>query len=311
MRFGVVVGAPDLAGYVAAVRRAEELGYDLVLCSDHLDLSGVHFSHFAPVPALMTAALSAPQVRIGTAMLNQDLRHPAVLAREAASLDVLSGGRLELGLGAGWLASEYQAAGIPFDPAGRRVRRFAEYVRVIKGVIAEPEFSFQGEFFTIEAMPGQPPPLQRPCPPVMIGAVGPRLLELAAREADIVSINLLRLPDPGEAALAERISWVREAAGDRFGSLELQLPVTVAPPSDDGRAAAIAAAANSGDPFFARLAARTGIDQLASSPLILTGSPAQMAERLSELSERHGIGAVMVPMPQLEALGAAIPHIRN
>ena len=224
---------------------------------------------------------------------------------------MLSGGRLELGLGAGWLASEYQAAGIPFDPAGQRVRRFAEYVQVVKGVIAEPEFSFQGEFFTIEAMPGLPAPLQLPHPPVMIGAIGPRLLALAGREADIVSINLLRLPDPGNAALAERISWVREAAGERFDSLELQLPITAAVVSGRGRADAIAAAARSGDPFFARLAAWTDVDRLARSPMVLTGTPPEMAERLRELGERHGIGAVMVPMPQLEALGAVIPHLRN
>ncbi|HXO09096.1 MAG TPA: TIGR03621 family F420-dependent LLM class oxidoreductase, partial [Solirubrobacteraceae bacterium] len=291
MRFGVVVGAPDLARYVAAVRRAEDLGYDVVLCSDHLDLSGRHFSHFAPIPALTAAALSAARVRIGTAVLNQDLRHPAVLAREAASLDVLSGGRLELGLGAGWLESEYRAAGIPFDPIGRRARRFAEYVQVVKGVIAEPEFSFRGEFFTIDAMPGQPPPLQHPHPPVMIGAVGPRLLRLAAREADIVSINLLRLPDPSDAALAERVTVVREAAPERFDSLELQLPLAIAPPSNRPPVDAIVAAAGAGDPFFAMLASRTDVDTLACSPMVLTGAPVEMAESLSGLSERHGIGS--------------------
>jgi probable F420-dependent oxidoreductase len=306
MRFGVVVGAPDLDGYVTAVRRAEDLGYDLVLCSDHLDLSGRHFSHFAPIPALTTAALSAARVRIGTAVLNHDLRHPAVLAREAASLDVLSGGRLELGLGAGWLESEYQAAGIPFDPIGRRVRRLTEYVRVVKGVIAEPAFSFTGEFFTIDSLPGQPPPVQRPHPPVMIGAVGPRLLRLAASEANIVSINMLRLPDPSEAALAERVSWIREAAGDRFGSLELQLPIAVTHPSDRTPTDAIADAARSGDPFFSRLAAIAGIDRLAASPFVLTGTPTQIAERLTYFTERHGIGAVMVPMPQLEALARIV-----
>jgi probable F420-dependent oxidoreductase len=306
MRFGVVVGAPDLDGYVSAVRRAEDLGYDLVLCSDHLDLSGRHFTRFAPIPALTAAALSAPRVRIGTAVLNQDLRHPAVLAREAASLDVLSGGRLELGLGAGWLESDYRAAGIPFDPIGERIRRLAEYVQVVKGVIAQPTFSFRGEFFTIDSMVGEPPPVQRPHPPVMIGAVGPRMLALAAREANIVSINMLRLADSGAAALAERISWIREAAGDRFDSLELQLPIAVAPPSDRGPTQAIEDAASSGDPFFSRIVAIAEIDHLAASPFVLTGPPTQIAERLNALAEGHGIGAVMVPMPHMEALGAAI-----
>jgi probable F420-dependent oxidoreductase len=309
MRFGVVIGAPDLDRYVAAVRRAEDLGYDLVLCSDHLDLSGRHFTRFAPIPALTAAALSAPRVRIGTAVLNQDLRHPAVLAREAASLDVLSGGRLELGLGAGWLESDYTAAGIPFDPIGQRIRRFAEYVQVVKGVLAEPAFSFRGEFFAIDSMAGEPPPVQRPHPPVMIGAVGPRMLALAAREANIVSINILRLADPSAAALDERISWIQEAADGRFESLELQLPLAVAPPSGRAPAQAIEDAARSGDPFFSRIVAITEVDRLAASPFVLTGSPGQMAERLHALGGRHGIGAVMVPMPHMEALGAAIARM--
>jgi probable F420-dependent oxidoreductase len=309
MRFGVVVGAPDVEGYVSAVRRAEDLGYSLVLCSDHLDLSGRHFTHFAPIPALTTAALSAPRIRIGTAVLNQDLRHPVVLAREAASLDVLSGGRLELGLGAGWLESEYQAAGIPFDPNGRRVHRLAEYVQVVKGVIAEPAFTFHGEFFTIDSMPGQPPPVQQPHPPVMIGAIGPRMLRLAAREVNIVSINMLRLPDPSEAALAKRVTWIRAAAGGRFDSLELQLPIAVTSPSRRSPADTTMDAARSGDPFFSRLAAMTEIDRLAASPFVLTGTATQMAQRLNDLSERHRIGAVMVPMPHMEALGAVIPHM--
>lgn len=158
MRFGVVVGAPTRDGYVQAVRRAEQLGYDVVLCSDHLELAGRHFSHFAPIPALTAAAMATERIRIGTSVLNQDFRHPAVLAREAASLDVLSDGRLELGLGLGWNEPEYRMAGIAFDPAPERLRRLSEYVQVVKGVIsAETPFSFAGEFFTIESMVGEPP----------------------------------------------------------------------------------------------------------------------------------------------------------
>lgn len=309
MRFGVVVGAPTREDYVAGVRRAESLGYDVVLCSDHLHLAGRHFSHFTPMPALTAAAMATERIRVGTAVLNQDLRHPAVLARDAASLDVLSGGRLELGLGAGWNEPEYTMAGLPFDPIGTRGRRFAEYVQVVKGVIAEPAFSFDGEFFTVTDMPGEPPPLQHPHPPLMIGATGPRLLALAAREADIVSVNLLRSPDPSEAALAQRVAWVGEAAPDRFTSLELQLPLAAVLPSSHAPPHAVRTAVDAGDAFISMLASKFDLDALAESPMVLTGSPAAMADKLSRLQQQHGIGSVMIPMPQLEALAPVIAEL--
>jgi probable F420-dependent oxidoreductase len=310
MRFGVVVGAPDRDGYVGAVRHAEDLGYNVVLCSDHLELAGKHFSHFAPIPALTAAAMVTDSVRIGTSVLNQDLRHPAVLAREAASLDVLSSGRLELGLGAGWAEVEYRMAGIPFTDAASRTRRFTEYVKVVKGVMQEPEFSFEGEFFQISAMPGEPVPIQKPHPPVMIGAIGPKMLALAAREADIVSINMLKAPHPGEATLAERVEWIREAAGERFAGLELQLPIAATLPSNRSPAATVQDAVDSGsDPFLSMLASKFDLDSLADSPMVLTGTPEQMAEKLAGLRERLGIDAVMIPMPQMEALAPAIRHL--
>jgi probable F420-dependent oxidoreductase len=306
MRFGVVVGAPTREEYVAAVQRAERLGYDVVLCSDHLDLAGRHFSHFTPIPALTAAAMATERIRVGTAVLNQDLRHPAVLARDAASLDVLSDGRLELGLGAGWNEPEYTMAGLPFDPIGTRARRFAEYVQVVKGVMAKPAFSFDGEFFSVTEMPGEPPPRQLPHPPIMIGATGPRLLALAAREADIVSVNLLRSPDPSEAALGERIAWVREAAPERFASLELQLPLAAVLPSTGTALDAVRAAVNAGEPFLSMLASKFELQAIADSPMVLTGTPAAMADELARLTRMHGINSVMIPMPYLEALAPAI-----
>ena len=311
MRFGVVIGAPTRAEYLAEVRRAEGLGYDVVLCSDHLHLNGRHFSHFAPIPALTAAALSTERIRVGTSVLNQDLRHPAVLAREAATLDVLSDGRLELGLGAGWNEPEYEMAGLPFDPIGLRARRFAEYVQVVKGVIATPSFSFAGEFFTIDHMPGEPPPVQEPCPPIMIGATGPRLLALAAREADIVSVNMLRSPDPSEAAFAERIGWVREAAPDRFGALELQLPLAATLPSRGSAADAVSAAVAAGDPFVSMLVGKFGLEAVAGSPMVLAGSTAQMAEKLARLRDEYGVGSVMIPNPQIDALAPLIPLLKE
>lgn len=311
MRFGVVVGASDRAGYLAAVRRAEQLGYDVVLCSDHLELAGRHFSHFAPIPALTAAAIATERVRIGTSVLNHDFRHPAVLAREAASLDVLSEGRLELGLGMGWNQPEYAMAGIAFDPAPVRLRRLTEYVQVVKGVMSPGDFSFDGEFFQIQAMAAEPPPLQRPCPPIMIGATRPRMLALAAREADIVSVSLLQASDPSEGSLRQMVELVRAAAPERFDSLELQLPLAATIPHNRGGVAAVRAAIDAGEHFISMLAAKFGEQALADSPMVLSGSPAQMADKLNGLTERFGIGSLMIPMPQMEALAEVIQELKG
>lgn len=311
MRFGVVVGAPTRVGYVEAVRRAEQLGYDVVLCSDHLELAGRHFSHFAPIPALTAAALATERIRIGTSVLNHDFHHPAVLAREATSLDVLSDGRLELGLGMGWNEPEYRMAGIEFDSAPERLRRFTEYVRVVKGVMAEAAFSFSGDFFQIDAMPGEPPPVQRPHPPVMIGATRPRMLALAAREADIVSLNMLQATDPSAAALQAMIEQAQSAAPGRFSSLELQLPLAATIPHPVGGVDAVRSAVAAGEPFISMLAGKFGEEVLADAPMVLSGRPGQMAQKLQDLQTRYGISAVMIPMPQMEALAEVIQELNG
>jgi probable F420-dependent oxidoreductase len=311
MRFGVVVGAPTRSGYVDAVRRAEHLGFDVVLCSDHLELKGRHFSHFAPVPALTAAAMATERIRVGTSVLNQDFRHPAVLAREAASLDVLSEGRLELGLGMGWNEPEYRMAGIPFDPAPERLRRLTEYVTVVKGVMSPGPFSFEGEFFTIDWMADEPPVLQGPHPPIMIGATRPRMLALAAREADIVSLSMLQAPDPSDGFLTTMVEQVRAAAPERFAALELQLPIAATIPHATGGVDAVRAAISAGEHFISMLASKFGEQALADSPMVLTGTAAQMAQKLSDLASRFGIGAVMIPMPQMEALSEVIQELNG
>lgn len=308
MRFGVVVGAPTLETYQAAVRRAEAAGFDTVLCSDHLHLAGRHASYFTPIPALTAAALATESIRVGTGVINQDLRHPAALARDAASLDVLSGGRLELGIGAGWNEPEYTMAGLPFDPIGVRVRRLAEYVRVVKGVLAEPAFDFDGEFFTIRAMPGEPAPLQHPHPPILIGGTGPRMLRLAAREADTVSINLLKADHPGIEQLAERVRLIGDAAPER--APELQLPLATVVLSRRAAADAIAEAAADDSQFLLRmLLSKFGVEAVAASPTVLVGTPDQVAEKLARLESEQGIGYVTVPMSCLEPLAEVIPRV--
>ena len=137
-------------------------------------------------------------MRLGTFVLNNDLRHPAVLAQELASLDLLSDGRLEIGLGAGWNEPEYTAAGLAFEPHGTRFRRMAESLQILKGLFAEAPLTFAGTHYQIAEMNGLPKPLQKPHPPIMIGGGGQKMLEFAARNAQIVGLAP-RLPAGGRA----------------------------------------------------------------------------------------------------------------
>src|SRR5947207_14304512 len=189
-RFGVVAeSAPSREAWIELVRRSENLGYATFLLADH------YVNEFPPIAALMAAADAASTIHIGSLVFDNDFRHPVVLAKEVATLDLLSGGRFELGLGAGWKLPEYEWAGIPFNPPGVRIDRLAEAVRVLKGLFADGPLTFSGRHYAIAGLDGQPKPLQRPHPPITIGGGGRRILSLAAREADTVSLIPRALPD--------------------------------------------------------------------------------------------------------------------
>jgi probable F420-dependent oxidoreductase len=206
--------------YLALTRNVEDLGYSILLTADHFE------EHLAPLTALTAAAEATSALRIGSYVFANDFRHPAVLAREAASLDLLSGGRFELGIGAGYLGSDYAMTGIPLDPPGVRVRRLAESVRIIKGLFGDEPVTFKGTYYSVTGLAGYPKPHQRPHPPLLIAGGGKRVLSLAAREADIIGLLMqsrsggLDFSSGSSAATAERIEWVRQAAGDRFDDLE-------------------------------------------------------------------------------------------
>ncbi len=274
-------------------RAAEDLGYDVLVVVDHLlDIPG-------PISAMATIAAATSRIRVGTFVLNNDLRHPAVLAQELAAIDVLSGGRLEIGIGAGWNASEYRAIGLPFDPTPVRQARLAEGVAVLKGCFCDDPFSFAGTHYTITGHDGRPKPVQRPHPPILIGGGGRRTLTLAAREADTVGIapriGAGQRADPASltiAATEEKIGWVREAAGARFDELELNIYPSTSPiiVTDHPRKAA-------GD-LADRLRARTGqdvaVDDLLESPHIYIGSIDALTEKIRSLRERLGISSFML-----------------
>jgi probable F420-dependent oxidoreductase len=285
--------ALDRQSLVEHARRVEDLGYDALVMSDHL------LKMLAPLPALVSVAEATGRLRVGTFVLNNDLRHPAVLAQELASIDQLTGGRLEIGLGAGWNRPEYDAAGFSFDAAGVRVGRMEEAIKVLKGLMAEGPFSFDGTHYHITEMEGWPKPVQRPHPPLMIGGGGRRVMRITGREAQILSVaprvgtsGPFDITDCLAAGTLEKIGWAREAAGDRAGDLEIMtyaplLPVTV---TDDPRAVARAGV----DRLRERFGVELTEEQLLDSPHAFAGTVDGLVEKCLGLRERFGITAVMV-----------------
>jgi probable F420-dependent oxidoreductase len=218
-RFGVVIStAPSREAFVTLARRAEELGYATLSMPDRT-ITGL-----APLTALAIAAEATTTLRVGSYVFCQDFHHPALLAREVATLDFLSGGRFELGLGAGVGPFDYQQLGLPFTPGKERAERFEEALSVIKQCFTQEQVQFLGKYYTINEMKGGPASPQKPHPPILIGCAGKRMLRLAAREADRISI-MFRLPQLGIAApnvaLEQQLAWVRAVAGERFAHLEL------------------------------------------------------------------------------------------
>jgi len=274
-------------------RRVESWGYDTLLLPDHL------FERFAPVPTLAVVAAATSRIRIGTFVLNTGLRHPAVLAQELATLDRLSDGRLEIGLGSGWNAQEHEQAGLPFGDHRARVDRLSETIRVLKGLFVPGPFSFRGRHYQITGLEGRPAPVQCPHPPLLIGGGGRRMLHLAAREAQIVGLAP-RIPAPFRhdprscfaEATAEKVAWVREAAGARFADLELCTYPALAPIriTADSRAAAQALA----EQFAARDGIEPDADALLDSPHVFFGTVDHLVDKCLGLRERFGISYVMV-----------------
>jgi len=207
-------------------RRIEDMGASTLLLSDHF------WDVLAPIPAALAVANATTTLRVGTNVLGNDFRHPVMLAKEAATVDVLSGGRFELGLGAGWMADDYAQAGMTMDSPGTRIDRMEEAVAVLRGLFGAETFDFEGKHYTVRGLDGMPKPLQKNGPPILIGGGGKKLLGIAARCADIVGINPVARSgthdvetdnDATAEATDRKVEWVRRAAGDRFDELELSM----------------------------------------------------------------------------------------
>lgn len=299
-RFGVQVGpAYDARGWVALAHQVEDLGYATFTMPDHFT------QQLAPVPALMAVADATTRLRVGALVFDNDYKHPVVLAKELATMDVLSGGRVEIGLGAGWMASDYHASGIPYDRPGVRIDRFVEGLAVIKGALAEGAFSFAGEHYTITDYDGEPLPLQRPHPPILIGGGGTRMLTIAAREADIVGINgTLTAGTIGPEALAtmtydsvvDRVALIREAAGERNEVIELNIRAFLVNVTENAtRAIDDMAAFVQVDPAL-----------IAASPFALVGTVGEITETLLRRREELGISYVIVGPDEVESFAPVV-----
>jgi probable F420-dependent oxidoreductase len=290
-RFGVEMMEPfEGMTWADSARELEALGYSALHAPDHFD------EGLGPIAAMASAAAVTEKLVVATAVLAADFRHPAVLARELAAIDIISEGRLEVGLGAGYNTNDYRWSGIAMDPPKVRVDRLVEYVAVLRGLFADGPFTYDGEHFQIDALDGTPHPHTPGGPPIFVAGGGPRMLRFDARHADIVGVNP-SLPtsekraeaarDGVAARIDEKFALVREAAGDRLDDLTFHGWLRHAQVTDEGHGAA------------AEIAAATGLtaDDVLSSPFVLVGSVEEIVDRLTERHERWGYSYYTVQQP--------------
>ncbi len=302
-RFGVQEHrASNAKAWREKARLVEGLGYSTVYLPDHFG------DQLGPLAALMSAADATTTLRVGSLVFDNDYRHPIVLAKEAATLDLLSEGRLDFGLGAGWLTSDYEQTGIPLDPPGIRIERMDEAMQIIKSFFAGGSVSFTGKHYKLDAVEAAPVPVQRPHPPIVLGGGGKRMLHLAGREADIVNVNFnlsegrinRKLVSTGMAgATDEKVAWIKEAAGERFSEIELSVTVFVANLTDDRVSVAEAMAAG--------LQSEPG--EVLQTPHFLIGTVEQIVEDLQARRERFGNSYVDVPDEAAQSLAPVVERL--
>ena len=256
----------------------------------------------------MSAADATSTLRVGSLVFDNDYRHPVVLAKEAATLDLLCDGRLDFGMGAGWMTSDYEQTGIPLDPPGTRIERMSEALEIIKAFFAGGSVSFKGKHYTVDGVKAVPTPAQKPHPPIILGGGGRRMLRLAAREADIVSVNYKLTEGRVNRALIrtgmaeatdEKLGWIKEAAADRLSQIELMATIFVAKVTDDRDSVAEAMAAGFG----------SEPRDVLEMPHFLIGTIEQMIEDLQARRERYGISYVVVPDSAAESLAPVVERL--
>ena len=304
-RFGVMCSHADSAtDFREKARKAEALGYSTLFVPD------LFVDHpLAPMPAMATAAAVTDTLRIGSLVLGNDYKHPVVLAREAATLDLLSDGRLELGLGAGWMTADYDKAGLDLDRPGVRIDRLEESVTVLKGLMGDDPFTFHGKHYTVTDLDGQPKPVQRPHPPFIIGGGGPKILALAVRDAAIVGINAnlrrgVAISDDAARSMTgsatdEKLARLRAAGGERFDEIEIQSFVGFTNFTDDRQALA------------EMMAGAFGVapEEALETPVVLAGTLEQMIDDVQARRERWEMSYVVVGVDVMEQFAPAVARL--
>jgi probable F420-dependent oxidoreductase len=302
-RFGIQCKGPaDGAGWAAHARKVEDLGWSVLTVADHFD------EGMAPIPAVVAAASATSTLTVGTMVLANDYRHPVVVAKEAATVDVLSGGRFELGLGAGWTTADYEQAGFRLDRPGVRIARLAEAIDVVRGLWAPGPLDHAGEHHRITGLDGLPKPASPTGPRLVVGGGGEKLLRLAAAKADVIAINVnlaagvideRAFPDGVPDATDRKLGWIREAAGARFEQLELQSRIHLAMVTDDR------------DGVLAQLSPAFGLtpQEAAETPHALIGTVEQICDQLVERRERWGISYVTLSADQLDAFAPVVARL--
>ena len=308
-RFGVICPGTHIGSakeFTELARKAEALGYSTLFVPDHF------VEHpLAPTVALAHAAAVTTTLRVGPLVLGNDYRHPVVLARDMATLDVLSNGRLELGIGAGWMTVDYEKSSIPLDRPGVRIARLAESIDVLKGLFAPGDFTYIGDHYQVRELDGQPKPVQQPLP-FLVGGGGRKILALAAREADIVGVNANLRSGVGESpdsvasltstATDQKLQWLREAAGTRFAELEIQTLVGFTH---------ITSTADEATPIFEGMAGHFKVTPADArmAPVTLVGTESQIEELLEARRERWEMSYVVVESTAVDVFAPIVARL--
>jgi probable F420-dependent oxidoreductase len=288
--------APTMAAWRDHARQAEELGYSALYVTDHFE------NQFGPLVAATVAAEATTSLHIGTLVLNNDLRNPVVLAKEIASLGLAAEGRVEVGLGAGYLRTDYVEAGLSYDDPGTRVERLSESLTILKSLWSEETTTYAGTHYNVVSASCNPRPAS--APRLIVGGGSRRILSVAAEQADIVGVTTSMASGDKEGDPASRaidhydqcLNWVRDAAGDRFGSLELQI------------AAVAVMVVPSGAAQIARMLGYDGEGAL-DLPILLIGTEEELCERLIERRQRWGFSNVVVPAEALETFAPVVARL--
>jgi len=308
LRFGVVSeSVREGRAWLDFARQVEDAGIDVLLLRDHFS-AGAFGQQLAPFSGLAAAAAVTARLRVGTIVVSNDFRHPAVLAHEAASLHLVSGGRFELGIGAGWYQPEYDAAGIAFDAAGQRISRLEESLGIIKGLLAGTPVHHKGDFYRIDGLDLDVLPVPRAgSPRLLVGAGGPRMLRLAARHADIVGVLPAPIRDSADtddprdrlpAAFDAKLAVVREAAGDRFEDLEISAFGTFIVTGKRR--------AGTEDLLARRGWTGIGVEDVWQMPTIFIGTLDQIRGDLRARRERFGLSYLVAGEDELPALAEIV-----